>query len=164
MKSIMKRISNISIVCIIVALYIVYQLYKIYSSPSVNDIARLTDLWIHEVTVNNDPDRVSNLFCSDGNLVGTVSKIERTRIDIKKYFNFFAKLPNIKVVSKDYSISKVTNNVHINTAFVNWMWDGLDEPITARMTFVYRDNCIFQLHSSALPDLNEDLYKISGTQ
>ena len=30
------------------------------------------------------------------------------------------------------------------------------------MTFVYRNKCIFQLHSSALPELNKDLY-IGGT-
>ena len=75
-----------------------------------------------------------------------------------------SKLPNIEVISKDYNISKVTDNVYINTAFVTWKWNGLSEPIVARMTFVYRNNCIFQLHSSALPDLNDDLYKISGSQ
>ena len=155
---------KISLLCIIVVLYIIYTLYRLYISPSKNDIAKLTDQWIHEVTVNNDPDRLFKLFCKDGNLVGTVSKEKREKIDIKKYFDYFAKLPNIEVISSNYNISKVTDNVYINTAFVTWKWDGLDEPIVARMTFVYRNNCIFQLHSSALPDLNEDLYKISGSQ
>ena len=41
-------------------------------------------------------------------------------------------------------------NVYINTAFVTWKWDGLDEPIIARMSFILRNNCIYQLHSSAL--------------
>ena len=30
--------------------------------------------------------------------------------------------------------------------------------------FIFRDNCIFQLHSSVLPELNEDLLYISGTR
>jgi hypothetical protein len=65
-------------------------------------------------------------------------------------------------VEKEYNISRVTSNVYLNTAFITWKWDGLDEPITARMTFLYRDTCIFQLHSSALPDLNEDLLEVSN--
>ena len=163
MKNIIKNM-KVGVLCMIIVLYIIYTLYRLYRSPSKNDIAKLTDQWIHEVTVNNNPDRIFNLFCNDGNLVGTVSKEKRSSIDIKKYFNYFAKLPNIEVISKDYNISKVTDNVYINTAFVTWKWGGLSEPIVARMTFVYRNNCIFQLHSSALPDLNDDLYKISGSQ
>ena len=123
-------------------------------------ISNLTDKWIKAVTVNKDPTEIYDLFCSDGNLVGTVSQKKRIGEDIKKYFNYFAKLPGLQVVEKEYNISRVTSNVYLNTAFITWKWDGLDEPITARMTFLYRDTCIFQLHSSALPDLNEDLLEV----
>jgi hypothetical protein len=125
-------------------------------------ISNLTDKWIKAVTVNKDPTEIYDLFCSDGNLVGTVSQKKRIGEDIKKYFNYFAKLPGLQVVEKEYNISRVTSNVYLNTAFITWKWDGLDEPITARMTFLYRDTCIFQLHSSALPDLNEDLLEVSN--
>jgi len=129
---------------------------------SVETISNLTDKWINAVTVNKDPTEIYDLFCSDGNLVGTVSQKKRIGEDIKKYFNYFAKLPDLQVVEKEYNISRVTSNVYLNTAFITWKWDGLDEPITARMTFLYRDTCIFQLHSSALPDLNEDLVEVSN--
>lgn len=125
-------------------------------------IAALNDNWIHQVTVKNDPKAVSKLFCPDGSLVGTVSKEIRKHQDIYKYFVFFANLKGIRVVYKKYNIVKVTDSVYVNTAFIKWYWDGLKEPITARMTFIFRDNCIFQLHSSALPELNKALYKISG--
>jgi len=125
-------------------------------------IANLTDLWIKKVTVEHDPTAISKLFCSDGNLVGTVSQIKRKGQDIRKYFDYFAKLPGIKVISKNYNISKVTSNVYLNTAFITWTWDGLDEPITARMTFLFRNKCIFQLHSSALPEMNKSLLEISN--
>jgi hypothetical protein len=125
-------------------------------------IAKLTDNWINAVTINNDSQEVASLFCSDGSLVGTVSRVIRTNKDIKLYFDFFAHLPGIQVIQRNYNISKVTSNVYLNTAFITWKWDGLKEPIIARMTFIFRDNCIFQLHSSGLPDLNEDLLKISG--
>jgi len=124
--------------------------------------ATLTDNWIKAVTVEHNPEAISKLFCTDGNLVGTVSQIKRQSVDIKRYFNFFAKLPGIRVIEKQYNISKITDNVSLNTAFITWMWDGLDKPINARMTFIFRGKCIFQLHSSALPDINEDLYRISG--
>jgi len=129
---------------------------------SAGNISDLTDKWINAVTVNHDPEEISDLFCSDGNLVGTVSQKKRTGRDIKKYFDYFAKLPGIQVVDKKYTISKVTSNVFLNTAFITWKWDGLDKPITARMTFLYRNNCIFQLHSSALPELNENLLETSN--
>lgn len=126
-----------------------------------DDIAALTDKWINNVTIKHDPEAIYNMFCSDGNLMGTVSRVKRKGTDIKRYFNYFAKLEGIKVIDKEYNISKVTDRVYVNTAFITWTWDGLDSPIVARMTFVYRDNCIFQLHSSKLPDINEQLLKIS---
>ena len=126
------------------------------------EITKLTDAWINEVTVEQNPEAVHKLFCSDGNLVGTVSQVKRNGEDIKKYFDYFAKLPGIKVLAKKYNISEVTPHVYLNTAFITWTWDGLEDPITARMTFLFRNKCIFQLHSSALPDLNESLLKVSN--
>lgn len=64
----------------------------------INDISKLTDLWIQKVTIDSDPDAIFNLFCQDGNLVGTVSQIKRKGNDIKSYFDYFAKLPEIRVV------------------------------------------------------------------
>ena len=134
-----------------------------YSLPTTqNDITNLTDNWIKEVTVKHDPSAISKLFCSDGNLIGTVSQVKRKGVDIEKYFDYFAKLPGIKVFEKEYNISQVTKDVFINTAFITWYWDTLDKPITARMTFVFRNSCIFQLHSSQLPELNEQLHQISN--
>ena len=125
-------------------------------------IAALTDEWITQVNVAHNPRDIANLFCVDGTLVGTVSQVIRRGNDIRAYFDYFAKLPDIKVVAKKYDIVQVTDNVFINTAFIKWLWKGLDKPITARMTFIYRNKCIMQLHSSALPDLNSDLLKVSG--
>ena len=141
--------------------YFIITNYLFYSI-SENDIFKATDNWINAVTINHDPQEIANLFCDDGNLVGTVSQVKRKGSDIKLYFDYFAKLPGIKVISKKYNISKVTSNVFINTAFITWYWNGLDKPIVARMTFVFRDKCIFQLHSSALPVLNKSLLKISN--
>jgi hypothetical protein len=147
----------------IASMFVVLSLSIFHSKNDMSsaEIKRLTDLWINEVTKKHNPEDISKLFCADGNLVGTVSQIKRKGDDIKKYFEYFSKLPGITVISKKYNISKIVDNVYLNTAFIKWTWDGLETPITARMTFIFRNKCIFQLHSSALPDLNKDLYKIS---
>ena len=147
---------------IIVGLILFIAVYRYASLPTSNDISLLTNNWINAVTVQKCPKTVASLFCPDGNLVGTVSQIKRTGEDIERYFDYFAKLPNLRVVSHEYNVSRITSDVHVNTAFITWMWEGLEEPIVARMTFIFRGSCIYQLHSSALPDVNEDLLKISN--
>jgi hypothetical protein len=141
---------------VVVVLIVCYLIYKIYYTINENDIATITDEWIERV-INNDPNGVYNLFCNDGILLGTVSQTKRKGIQILNYFKYFTNLPNINVVSKKYNIVKVTNNVYINNAFIVWRWDDLDQDITARMTFVFRDKCLFLLHSSVLPELNKSL-------
>ena len=148
------------IILIFIIIYFLYNNY--YNLLTKQDIIMLTDKWIYEVTVNHSPENIQTLFCKDGSLVGTVSKVIRTGYDIKFYFNYFAKIPGIKVLNKKYEIMKITNNVFLNTAFITWSWDGLEQPITARMTFIYRDKCIFQLHSSVLPEINKNLLDVSG--
>ena len=147
---------------VIVGLIIFMCVYRYAAVPTSGDISTLTDNWIKAVTVKHCPVTIANMFCPDGSLVGTVSQEKRKGNDIQGYFDYFAKLPNIRVVARQYNISRVTSDVYLNTAFITWMWEGLEEPIVARMTFVFRGSCIFQLHSSALPDLNESLLKISN--
>ena len=155
---------NVNIIIKIILFLILF--YYIYDKTNTNeqDISDATDNWINAVTIDHDPKKIANFFCNDGNLIGTVSQSKRKGNDIKLYFDYFAKKPGIKVVAKKYNISKVTSDVFINTAFITWNWDGLKRPIMARMTFVFRNCCIFQLHSSVLPELNENLLKISGTK
>ena len=147
---------------ILIIVLLLFIVYKYCNNLTENDISDLTDQWIKEVTVNHDPQATYKLFCKNSSLLGTVSQIKRRNTDIKKYFNYFAKLKGIKVVDKKYNISKVTDDVFINTAFITWYWDGLESPIVARMTFIYKNNCIFQLHSSKLPDINKKLLQISN--
>jgi len=157
-----KEKNNIIILIIVVIIIIIFIIIiSSFSSTNTNDIKKLTDKWCYEVAVKHNTNNIYKLFCSDGNLIGTVSQVKRKGTDIKKYFDYFSHKPGLKIISKNYNISKVTDDVFINTAFIEWFWTGLNEPVVARMTFVYRNKCIFQLHSSVLPNLNEDLMKIS---
>lgn len=156
-------LSSRKIIIIFFLLFIISIIvYNSFNKIDSTKIEQLTDLWIYNVTQKNDSNSIAQMFCDNGNLVGTVSQIKRQGIDIKKYFDYFAKLPEIKVVDKKYDITEVVPNVYINTALITWSWKGLDNPIVARMTFLFKNKCIFQLHSSALPDLNQDLKNISG--
>ena len=160
MKNCFSKCSILYFILFCIIIYFIYNNY--YNLLTHQDISNLTDKWIYEVTINNSPENIQTLFCKDGSLVGTVSKVIRTGEDIKFYFNYFSKLPGIKVINKKYNIMKITNNVFLNTAFITWKWDALKEPVTARMTFIYRDKCIFQLHSSVLPEINKNLVNVSG--
>ena len=125
------------------------------SGASKKRIAEFTDEWIQKVAVDNDPQAVEQLFCSDGRFVGTIKKVKIDGDAIENYFEYFAKLPGVKVVSKKYDIQRLTSDVYINNAFVTWAWDGLEKPVTQRMSFIFRTrrtsdaHCIFQLRTSA---------------
>lgn len=111
---------------------------------------------------SGDPRAAAALFCPDAILLGTVSQIERRGRDIRKYFDYFAKLPNLHVVERTHEISDLEPDIFVDNALVTWSWDGLEKPLTARMSFTVRDGCIFELHSSELPQESEKLHKVSG--
>jgi len=146
---------------IILIIVVLFLLEKVMGGNSPANIGKLTDNWIKTVTVDKDPDKIFDLFASDGILLGTVSKITRSDRNIKKYFDYFAKLPELKVVNKKYDIVKITDNVFMNIAYITWTWKG-QEPLVANMVFIFRGDKIFYLNSSTLPDINKELLKISG--
>ena len=112
----------------------------------------LTNKWLDEITLNKDPNEAYKLFCSDGSFIGTVSEIKKEGEDIKAYFDYFVNLPGLKVIKKTHNIAKVTDDVYTNTAFVTWSWDDLDEPLSTKIIFTFKDKCIYQLDTNKLPD------------
>jgi len=133
-----------------------------------------TTAWVRAVTKKNNPRLVADQFCSDGILWGTVSQTIRggneVGGDIEKYFDYFAKLPGLTVKKAEDNVAQVTGDVFVNNANVKWNSDAFDAPVNARMTFIYRRDkshangwCIFELHSSGMPDFNTDLKAVSGT-
>ena len=53
------------------------------------------------------------------------------------------------------------SNIYTNTALITWKWNN-QEPVVARMTFIFKGNCIMQLHSSQLPDPPEELTRLKN--
>jgi hypothetical protein len=126
-----------------------------------HEAERLTERFLNAVQ-NADSETVAGLFCDNAVLLGTVSQVERRGKDIKKYFDYFCKLPNIRALTVNHKIADLEPDIYVNNAVIQWSWDGLEKPITARMSFVVNNGCIFELHSSALPKENEQLHKVSG--
>lgn len=58
------------------------------------------------------------MFCPDGNSVGAVSTRIRQGAAIEQYFDYFANLPGIVVLDADYLVSRATDDVYLNTAFI----------------------------------------------
>jgi len=126
--------------------------------PTKKNAAEVTDNFINAVTKSNNPKETRKLFCKNGILIGTLSRIIRrnkNKYNIEDYFNYFAKLKGIKVVSKKYDIQKVQDNIYLNHATINWKWDSIKKPVTARMTFLIKENCIYLLHSSSMPPFSK---------
>ena len=66
----------------------------------------LMEKMIFEI-VKKNPNKVTNMFCNGAKLITRTSKITKSGIHIEEYFNFFANLPNIKVLEKNYNIEKI---------------------------------------------------------
>jgi len=128
-----------------------------------------TETWMDAVVNRSDPQAVAQLFCEDAVLVATAGvglrkqtlstdgwgKPKEQGTTIGSYFDWFAKLPQQKIVRSHFNIVEVAPNVLVNNAWVDWKWEG-NPGLTARMAFVYRvspeGTCLFELHSSQLPE------------
>ena len=129
------------------------------SKTEIKKYTKLTDEWIDNVIVKKSPALVTKMFSKNGILLGTVSKQIREGKDIKCYFKFFVNLPSLDVIYKKYKINEISNNVYVNNAFITFSYNNnkKKEIIKTRITFIFKSNKIFLLHSSELPDLNKKL-------
>lgn len=129
------------------------------------EIIATTENWSYAVTKASNAALVTQQFCADGLLWGTVDGTVRTRHnpdatkDIRAYFKWFAEQVPNQDVDFVHNVAQVTDNVYVNNADAHWTWEG-NSGLDARMTFMFRRSgnpmhtngfCIFQLHSSAQP-------------
>eukprot|EP00929_Paragymnodinium_shiwhaense_P075319 TRINITY_DN384_c0_g2_i1.p1 TRINITY_DN384_c0_g2~~TRINITY_DN384_c0_g2_i1.p1 ORF type:complete len:357 (-),score=73.32 TRINITY_DN384_c0_g2_i1:199-1269(-) len=132
-------------------------------------VEKLTSQWMVAVVKESDPEKVASLFCDDGMLLPTAAmglRLHRDSQDgfgapspadftIRSYFDWFAKLPGQDIARFRNNVMKISERVFVNNAWVHWVWEG-NPGLTARMTFIIRSTergpCIFELHSSRLPE------------
>jgi len=134
-----------------------------------------TRLWMKTVTSGshrNAPAKTSALYAPDAVLWGTVAEdVRDTPEDIRAYFDYFAAIPNLKVVDGSYNaVVQVMGDSAVSSGHYTFSYPGPRgklKLVPARFTFVYRLNPaakgtgtmweIVNHHSSALPEQPEAL-------
>ncbi|MDJ0580490.1 DUF4440 domain-containing protein [Crocosphaera sp.] len=138
------------------------------------EVAETTDMWLNTVTSGSEEvvDEVVALYADDGILWGTVSEqVRDTPAEIRDYFEYFAKLPQLSVSSYKGCIRMYDDNLAINTGYYTFTYskNGQTKEVPARYSFVYQKNGnnkweIIEHHSSALPEAPEALQEVGPEQ
>ena len=148
MRQTVKTILTILVTILITWLF-VWLMYMERSSK--NKIASLTNEFLDNLEYN-DIDACADCFCEDGSLYATVSPKLRKHCEILEYFIFFA--PLVKSAdNRRFRITQIANNVWMNAAFVDfYLKKAPTVKVPVRMTYIFKGNCIYHLHSSGLPE------------
>lgn len=138
------------------------------------EVAATTDTWLDTVTSGSEGvvDDVVALYAEDGLLWGTVSQqVRDTPAEIRDYFEYFAKLPELSVSSYKGCVRMYEENLAINSGYYTFTYnkDGQTKEVPARYSFTYYKNNnnqwkIIEHHSSALPEAPEGLETVIAEQ
>lgn len=176
-KSRKKLISFVSVTVLLVAILLV----AITPLPSFaqtekaeKEVAETTDTWLNTVTSGSEGvvDEVVALYAEDGVLWGTVSEqVRDTPAEIRDYFEYFAKLPELSVSYYKGCLRMYDENLAINSGYYTFTYskDGKTKEVPARYSFTYQKNGsnqwkIIEHHSSALPEAPEALEIVKAEQ
>lgn len=121
------------------------------------DVAAATWKWA-ETLAQNDPDKIVQLYASDGVLWGTLSPTLRAdRAAMRDYFaTAFKALPSLQVTFGEQLI-RVYGKTAINTGYYTFSYvkDGETKTLPARYSFTFvKDGAKWMIvdhHSSAMP-------------
>ncbi len=174
-NSIGKRKKLISLVSVTVLLIAMTPLSGFAQTEKAEqEVAETTDIWLNTVTSGSEEvvDEVVALYAEDGVLWGTVSEqVRDTPAEIRDYFEYFARLPELSVSSYKGCIRMYNENLAINTGYYTFTYskNGQTKEVPARYSFVYQKDGnnqweIIEHHSSALPEAPESLEKVSAEQ
>ena len=128
-----------------------------------------TRVWMDTVTSGapDAPEKTTDLYADDAVLWGTVSEeLRNTRGEILSYFQYFARLPGLRVLEGSYepTIRLVSPDVAVSSGFYTFEFSkgGVPTAVPARFTFVYRrlpsptdqgvSWAIVDHHSSKMPE------------
>ena len=138
------------------------------------DVSEATNTWLNTVTSGSEGvvDETVALYAEDGILWGTVSEqVRDTQAEIRDYFEYFAKLPELSVSSYKGCVRTYGTDVAINSGYYTFTFskDGETKEVPARYSFTYTQNAsnqweIVEHHSSALPNAPEALEVVTGEQ
>ncbi len=167
-----KLISFISVTALLIAMTPLSSFAQMEKAEK--EVAEMTDIWLNTVTSGSEEvvDEVVALYAEDGVLWGTVSEqVRDTPAEIRDYFQYFAKLPDLSVSSYKGCVRMHDDNLAINTGYYTFTYskDGRTKEVPARYSFVYQKDGnnkweIIEHHSSALPEAPEALQKVGADQ
>ena len=156
-----KLISFVSVTVLLVAITPSSSFAK--TERAEKEVAETTDTWLNTVTSGSEGvvDEVVALYTEDGVLWGTVSEqLRDTPAEIRDYFEYFAKLPELSVSSYKGCVRMYDENFAINSGYYTFTYskDGETKEVPARYSFTYQKNDsnqwkIIEHHSSSLPKL-----------
>ncbi|NER26357.1 MAG: DUF4440 domain-containing protein [Symploca sp. SIO1C4] len=167
-----KLIYFVSVIALLVAITPISSFAQ--TEKAEKEVAETTDTWLDTVTSGSEEvvDEVVALYAEDGLLWGTVSEqVRDTPAEIRDYFEYFAKLPELSVSSYKGCVRMYDENLAINSGYYTFTYnkDGQIQEIPARYSFTYHkdDNNqweIIEHHSSALPEAPETLETVGAKQ
>ena len=167
-----KLISFVSVTALLVAITPISSFAQ--TEKAEKEVAETTDTWLNTVTSGSEGvvDELVALYAEDGVLWGTVSEqVRDTPAEIRDYFEFFAKLPELSVSSYKGCIRMYDENFAINSGYYTFTFskDGETKEVPARYSFAYQKGNsnqweIIEHHSSALPEAPEALEIVSAEQ
>ena len=144
------------------------------TEKSEKDVSEATNTWLNTVTSGSEGvvDEVVALYAEDGVLWGTVSEqVRDTPAEIRDYFEYFAKLPELSVSSYKGCVRMYDENLAINSGYYTFTYnkDGQTKEVPARYSFTYHKDGnnqweIIEHHSSALPEAPEALEIVNAEQ
>jgi uncharacterized protein (TIGR02246 family) len=147
-----SRLSTVAVIFVLISLLPSHAL----AGPK-EDVHAATMKW-GETLGQNEPDKIVDLYATDGVLWGTLSPTLRSnRAGLRDYFvGAFKVLPNLKVNFGEQLI-RVYGNTAVNTGYYTFSYvkDGEPKTLPARYSFTFvKDGgnwVIVDHHSSAMP-------------
>ena len=138
-----KLISFVSVTALLVALTPLSSCAQ--TERPEKEVAEATDTWLNTVTSGSQGvvDEVVALYAENGVLWGTVSEqVRDTPAEIRDYFEYFAKLPELSVSSYKGCIRMYDDNLAINSGYYTFTYskDGETQAVPARYSFTYLKN------------------------
>ncbi|CAN0245837.1 unnamed protein product [Ectocarpus sp. 12 AP-2014] len=138
---------------------------KVEITPDQKAVAATTIVWKDTVTLGTDdaPKKTAALYAPDAVLWGTVSEeVRETPEQIYDYFDFFARLPKLRLVEYTPAPVRVYGQFAVEAGTYTFAWQGEDGKTVekrARFSFTFRRGkpgspqpwTIVEHHSSSMP-------------
>ncbi|CAN0366280.1 unnamed protein product, partial [Ectocarpus sp. 6 AP-2014] len=138
---------------------------KVEITPDQKAVAATTIVWKDTVTLGTDdaPKKTAALYAADAVLWGTVSEeVRETPEQIYDYFDFFARLPKLRLVEYTPAPVRVYGQFAVEAGTYTFAWQGDDGKTVekrARFSFTFRRDkpgspqpwTIVEHHSSSMP-------------